>query len=280
MRCDDAGICSGSEQFMDTPSAVAQSMLYYVTSCGRFFTEYGYQIERENYHNYMLFYIINGRLSVTCEGRTRVADKGKIGFMDCTQPHEYHTIGNTEFLWVHLNGAETEQFYRHVLQLYGSFVFSHPRAPEFEEMLSKLVLSYSTGQFLSEAEKSLKLYALLTLLLSVSNDETGKTSSTLDESLKFIEGNYSQPITLNDIAGVVRMSPYHFSRSFKKTYGYSPYEYLLLVRINKAKHLLKTTDAPVKVIAQQVGYSNSSTFSSVFAEKVGLSPKAFRAFPI
>ena len=76
------------------------------------------------------------------------------------------------------------------------------------------------------------------------------------------------------------MSQYHFSRLFKKYYGYSPYEYLLLARINKAKHLLKTTELPVKVIAQQVGYVNASTFSSAFTAKAGLSPKAFREFPL
>ena len=92
MRCDDPGICSGSEMFVDTPSDIAKDMLYYITSCGRFFTEYGYQIERADYHNYMVFYILNGRLSVTSEGRTMIADKGKVGFLNCHVPHEYHTI--------------------------------------------------------------------------------------------------------------------------------------------------------------------------------------------
>lgn len=123
MRCDDPGICSGSEMFVDTPSDVAKDMLYYITSCGRFFTEYGYQIERANYHNYMVFYILNGRLSVTSEGRTMVADKGKVGFLNCHVPHEYHTIGNTEFLWVHLDGGNTAKFYKHIVKMYGGFVF-------------------------------------------------------------------------------------------------------------------------------------------------------------
>lgn len=284
MRCDDPGVCSGSEQFFDTPSEVAKSMLCYVTSCGRFFTEYGYQVERENYHNYMLFYILNGKLSVTNEGRTRIADHGKIGFINCNKPHEYHTIGNTEFIWVHLEGGNTDKFYRHIVKLYGSFVFSHPNADEFERRLEQLIRAYQTGQCLGEAEKSKQLYALLILLFdgttADASDENGEPIPTLDAALKFIESNFKKNITLQDIANVVSISPYHFSRIFKKAYGYSPHEYLMLVRINRAKHLLKTTDYPIKVIAQQVGYPNPSTFTSAFTEKVGLSPKQFRIFPL
>lgn len=281
MFCEDPGICSGSEMFVDTPSEPAKEMLYYVTSCGRFFTEYDYRIEREDYHNYMVFYILNGRLSVTCEGRTMVAEKGKVGFMNCHQPHEYHTIGNTEFLWLHLDGGNTAKFFRHVVDLHGGFVFSHPGAEEIREMLSQFVCSYQTGQFLSEAQKSQRLYTLLMRLLDgSSSEENGSATSALEAALQFIEHNLDQPITLHDIAGAVNMSHYHFSRIFKKSYGYSPYEYLLLARINKAKHMLKTTDLPVKVIAQQVGYLSASTFSSAFTAKVGLSPKAFRICPL
>lgn len=281
MRCDDPGVCAGSELYFDTPSDTAKDMLYYVTSCGRFFTEYGYRIERENYYNYMLCYILDGRLSLSCDGVSYVADKGKIGFLDCTRPHEYHTIGNTEFLWVHLNGGNTAKFHAHIERLYGSFVFSHTRADEFQSMLAQLVRAYQTEQYLSEAEKSRQLYAMLLLLLEgKKNVETARVTSTLDESLRFIEENAGRSITLRDIADSVNISPYHFSRLFRKAYGYSPYEYLMLVRINRAKHLLKTTQEPVKAIAQQVGYTNASTFSSVFSEKVGLSPKAFREFPL
>jgi len=76
------------------------------------------------------------------------------------------------------------------------------------------------------------------------------------------------------------MSQYHFSRLFKRECGYSPHEYIILVRINRAKHLLKTTDLPVKIIAQNVGYQNVTTFTNAFSNRVGLSPSAFRRYPV
>lgn len=282
MRCEDLGIGSGSEMFIDTPSDIAKDMLYYATSCGHFFTEYNYQIRRENFHNYMLFYIVNGRLSVTNEGNTMVADKGKVGFLNCHKPHEYHTIRNTEFLWVHLDGENTEKFYRRVIGQYNGFVFSHVHADNLRTLIQQLLNSYQTGQRLHEAEKSQLLYSMLTCLLygSTSRDAGEKEAPVLKAALQFMEANLSRQITLQDIAGEVNVSLYHFARLFKKAYGYSPYEYVLLARINRAKHLLRTTDEPIKVIAQRVGYVNASTFSSVFTAKVGLSPTAFRSYPI
>lgn len=280
MRCDDPGIVSGSEMFVDTPSDLARELLYYVTSCGRFFTEYGYQISRENYNNYMVFYIIDGRLSVESEGRTMIADKGKVGFLNCHSPHEYHTIGHTEFLWVHFDGGVTEKFYRYITHLYGGFVFLHPDAEGVKEMLTRLVSRYQSSQRFSETECSRQLYTLLTHLFSGADGTREDAQAPLASALQFIQENMSRPITLHDMAASVNMSHYHFSHQFKKFYGCSPYEYLMIQRINLAKYLLKTTDRPVKEIARQAGYQNASTFSSVFMAKVGLSPTEFRSFPI
>ena len=85
---------------------------------------------------------------------------------------------------------------------------------------------------------------------------------------------------LDDMAAVASMSRYHFSRQFKSTCGFSPYEYLILTRINRAKHLLKATSLPVKVVAQEVGYHSEAAFTNAFTDRVGLSPSQFRKYPI
>ena len=88
------------------------------------------------------------------------------------------------------------------------------------------------------------------------------------------------PITLNDVAAYANMSLYHFSRLFKRDCGYSPHEYIILTRLNRAKHLLKTTDLAIKVIAQKVGYQNVSSFTNAFTARVGISPTLFRKYSI
>ncbi|NCB28813.1 MAG: AraC family transcriptional regulator [Clostridia bacterium] len=68
--------------------------------------------------------------------------------------------------------------------------------------------------------------------------------------------------------------------AYKREYGCSPHKYVRLTRINPAKHLLKTTDLPVKVAAASVVYQNMTTFINAFSGRVRLSFSLFRKYRI
>lgn len=280
MLSKEKGTCSGSDLYFQTPSENALSFLYYMTSCGYYYTNYDYCIERQNYHNFLLFCIKEGRLSVTSNGRTLVAHTGQIGFVDCHHFHEYHTIGNTEFVWLHLDGANSRDFYEHILEHHGGFVFDLPNSKEIYDRIFELVYIWRNEQRISEIRLSYKLYGLLSTLLDHAPIEQENNNSPLAAALDFIQQHYHESISLTDIAAAVNMSIYYFSRQFKKEFGYSPHDFLILTRMNRAKHLLKTTDLPIKVIAQMVGYRNVATFTNAFTARIGLSPSLFRKYPI
>ena len=82
------------------------------------------------------------------------------------------------------------------------------------------------------------------------------------------------------VAEAVSLSPSHFSRQFKAHTGYSPYEYIVLRRIDKAKHLLTSTQLSVKEIAYNTGYNSEENFIHSFQKNVGISPGLFRKYPI
>lgn len=279
----ERGTCSGSDLYFQTPSENAHRMLYYMTSCGYYYTDYDYRIERDDYHNYLIFYICEGRLSVRSEDRTMVAGPGQIGFLNCHVPHEYHTIGNTEFVWLHLDGANTAQFYQEIADRHDGFVFSTPCAEEIKQRIYEIIYACRNEQLLNEIQLSYKLYGILTALLDETanhSTERSPSSSTVEAAMQFIHTHYSEPISLPEVAQRVNMSQYHFSRLFKKECGYSPHEYIILLRLNHAKHLLKTTDMPVKTVAHSVGYQNVVTFTNAFTNRVGLSPGKFRKYPV
>ena len=278
----ETGTCSGSDLYFSTPSEYARRMLFYMSTCGYYYTNYDYRIKRENYNSYMLFYICDGRLSLTGGGQTVVASAGQVGFLNCHEPHEYHTIGNTEFVWLHLDGSNTADFYQQAVQMHGGFVFDTPYAEQIKNGIYEIVFAFRNEQTLSEVRLSQKLYTLLTAMVDTASQEAGQTeeNDTVSKAMHFIQEQYMNPISLLDVATHVNMSQFHFSRLFKKDCGYSPHEYLILTRLNRAKHLLKTTGLPVKVIAQKVGYQNVSSFTNAFTDRVGISPTLFRKYSI
>ena len=276
------GTCSGSDLYFSTPSEYARRMLFYMSTCGYYYTNYDYRIEREDYHNYMLFYICDGRLSLRSGSQTMVASAGQVGFLNCHEPHEYHTIGNTEFVWLHLDGSNTADFYQQAVQMHGGFVFDTPYAEQIKNGIYEIVFAFRNEQTLSEVRLSQKLYTLLTAMVDTASQEAGQTeeNDTVSKAMHFIQEQYMNPISLLDVATHVNMSQFHFFRLFRKDCGYSPHEYLILTRLNRAKHLLKTTGLPVKVIAQKVGYQNVSSFTNAFTDRVGISPTLFRKYSI
>ena len=81
-----------------------------------------------------------------------------------------------------------------------------------------------------------------------------------------------------EMAEIACISPYHFNHVFREVTGIPPVQFLYALRLEKAKHLLVTTDLNVTDICFEVGYNSLGSFTSRFHQLVGLSPNAFRAF--
>lgn len=93
---------------------------------------------------------------------------------------------------------------------------------------------------------------------------------------QYIQENFSKPITLEEIAGVVGFNPSYFSTLFKKESGQNFLEYLTKVRIDRAKTLLKETNMTIAAICSEAGYSDLKHFSQTFKKITGLKPNEYR----
>src|SRR5947209_7050450 len=95
----------------------------------------------------------------------------------------------------------------------------------------------------------------------------------LRKSKDRMDRDYEQPLDVPALASSAAMSTGHFSRSFKAAFGESPYSYLMTRRIERAKALLRRGDLSVTDVCFAVGCTSLGSFSSRFAELVGMSPK-------
>jgi AraC-like DNA-binding protein len=106
-------------------------------------------------------------------------------------------------------------------------------------------------------------------------DERG--NKRMSDVYTYIRENYFKPIPLEKIAKIAKMSPFAFSRYFKKNCGAGFIEYLNRVRTNKACYLLRETEYQVHDIARECGFASISNFNKQFRKSEGISPRDYRA---
>ncbi|WP_448569967.1 helix-turn-helix domain-containing protein [Thalassotalea ganghwensis] len=98
----------------------------------------------------------------------------------------------------------------------------------------------------------------------------------LHASRDFIADNFQDRLCLLDMAKHSYMSPYHFLRAFKDTYGETPNEFLIRIRIEQAKNMLITENFSVSEVCEKVGYASLGSFSSLFLKQTGMAPSFYR----
>ncbi len=105
----------------------------------------------------------------------------------------------------------------------------------------------------------------------------GLRDNVLQRAIEFIQQNYMRPsLLLGDVAEAVHLSPSHLGHLFSLRRGMSFVHYLTDLRVEKAKHLLSTTDLTIATIAGMVGYDDATYFHRVFRRATGLTPTAYR----
>jgi AraC family transcriptional regulator len=92
----------------------------------------------------------------------------------------------------------------------------------------------------------------------------------------YVEAHLDDRLTLNALASVACLSPYHFSRSFKQAKGVGPQRYVTQRRLDRAKNLMRRTNLPLALIAQEAGFADQSHLTSVFRREVGVTPGIYR----
>jgi AraC family transcriptional regulator len=93
---------------------------------------------------------------------------------------------------------------------------------------------------------------------------------------EYIHQNFSKDISLQEISTNSFISPFHFSRIFKKITSFSPHQYLQQVRLKHAEMLLKNSNMPVSDIAYTSGFSSTAYFATAFKQQYALSPLPYR----
>jgi len=94
-----------------------------------------------------------------------------------------------------------------------------------------------------------------------------------------IEAHLAEPLSPVALAQLVRLSPRHFARAFRQSFGQPPHQYHLSRRVERAKDLLRTGEMSVTEIAVALGFADTSAFSTTFRRFTGVTPRDYRRKP-
>ncbi|MGN0545713.1 MAG: AraC family transcriptional regulator [Acutalibacteraceae bacterium] len=278
MKSRETGVLEKSEVYFSTPSQTAKKIYYYPISAGHFFCVKGYHLIRKNYDSLLITHILDGTFTYIKDGNPVTARAGDTVILDCYKPHEYYTDNSFESIWVHISGANSFELFEEIERSFGNTIkcrdIQHVR-----KLLFRLFDCIRQSKIATELGMSLDIYKLFIELLNPQSPKA-KGESSYEESIqdvkKYISENLNENLTVSKLAEKVNMSLSHFSRVFKQQTGFSPYDYVLLSRLNRAKYLLQETDMTIASIAYDIGFNSESNFIYFFSENEGISPGKFR----
>ena len=141
------------------------------------------------------------------------------------------------------------------------YIVHHPKEPPYH-LIGHLYL------FLDDLLQSAKSTRLV---------PSGRMSDYyIKEAMNYIEQNFQNNISIEDIAAVCGINRSYFGKIFRNTVGQSPQEFLMNYRMIKATELLKLTSLSIADIGSAVGYENQLHFSRAFKNVYGISPREWR----
>jgi AraC family transcriptional regulator len=94
--------------------------------------------------------------------------------------------------------------------------------------------------------------------------------------MEYMQANLAEATRLEELANLADVSQFHFCRSFKQSTGLPPHRYMLQLRIEEAKRLLKKSRMAISEVANRLGFSDQSHFTMVFRKLVGTTPARWR----
>ena len=237
---------------------------FVVTTYGK--KERDFADRKYGFKHHHLIWVTDGRGSVNINGEKFEISAGEGFFIKSGIPHSYRPIGE-KFCTVWLTFTASDA----VLNYYSipdGFRFTVDDT--FETLERDLDIECRCGDVLTRSAVGYSWF------IQWSGNRRKKTLSIPSQVNRLLGNRFAESISLDEISDAFGIDKFTLCREYKKEYGITVIEHQKLIRIAKAKQLLRFSNEKIEGIARSCGYTSASYFSKVFREVTGVSPKEYR----
>lgn len=276
MRFNEVGVTDRSVHYFSSPSETVRHAYCHTISVGHFFCETPYFLHRMRYDSFLVVLVVDGCLTFRKNGRDIPVTPGGLMLLDCWQEHCYYTHESCEFYFFHFDGPGCRPLVELILG--SGDLLAPPLGMSFLPYFQTILDMHEHSTRPSAIDIASQLYLFLCELSreQTQRGEAGQRDSNMDAVIEYIHEHLSESLSLDELAHITNYSQGHFNRLFRQRTGMSVYHYIMLCRIDKAKHLLHASSDSIHSIGQLAGFPSDANFVRVFTKYTGYSPSAFR----
>lgn len=255
----------------------------YLTDIGYFpEAQFHYFERKDGSDQHIMIYCVKGEGWVVMNGNRRLIRPNQLLIIPRGTPHSY---GSSEanpwtIYWLHFLGTNSEQYFRHLIPDYHLFSIGLEKEPQITTLFGEIYDILQNGFTLDNMILASQILTHLMGFIFFMNHDYQlhlKTSSQdIEESIQYMVKHLNQNLTLEELARRVNLSVSHYSYLFKNKTGYSPIDYFLRLRVQRACQYLDITNLKVEAIAAKLGFKDPYYFSRLFHKIMGVSPVAYR----
>lgn len=284
-----------SNRIIYTPSTFARSSLIHLQETGTLQAIHPHKNERNGLSSCLFFIVLNGTGKLAYAGEVYELKTGDCVFIDCKKTYSHET-GNsisieridaarcTEDLWslqwCHFYGPNMGAIYHKYQERGGKPVFQTSQLNAYHDILDELYNIASSPDYVRDMRIHEKLSSLLILLMEDAWDadkraETSSDTIDIQKVKEYLDANFKEKITLDDLASRFYISKYYLLELFKERYGVTVNAYLNQLRVTYIKKQLRFTDETVERIAEEL-HIEPTYLSRLFKKMEEVSPSKFR----